>query len=88
MLKKDNGKQCGMLVATKNPTNLKNHLRHHHHTEYEEIDKEEREIAESNAKRIKTNDEGTLILFINVITSLLVLYSAVTSLDFVSVVAW
>lgn len=58
IIAKDNGRQCGMLVATKNPTNLKNHLRHHHHTEYEELEKAESEKSGEKAKRLKT-ETGT-----------------------------
>ena len=33
-----NGSTCDVLVATKNPTNLKNHLRKHHKDIYKELD--------------------------------------------------
>jgi len=48
--------ECSMTVATKNATNLKNHLRKHHKDAYEEIAAidEEQQKKCSSAKRLKT----------------------------------
>jgi len=44
-----NRKTCSVSVATKNPTNLKNHLKNHHRAEYEDL--MSREAEETAAKK-------------------------------------
>ena len=46
------GKECGVLVATKNPTNLKNHLLKHHKELYKELME-----AEDNEKKQQSSDK-------------------------------
>jgi hypothetical protein len=41
---------CNLSVATKNPTNLKNHLKMHHSTQYDEIVAQEVEQADAKKK--------------------------------------
>jgi len=56
-----NGSACDVLVATKNATNLKNHLRKHHkdiYKELEDIEKEQKEQS-SSSKRSKNTGKCT-----------------------------
>jgi hypothetical protein len=49
----DSGSVCNKLVATKNPTNLKNHLANHHEDVYKELEAREKEEKDAK-KRMKT----------------------------------
>ena len=51
-------KECGVLVAGKNPTNLKAHLARHHQQIYSEL-KDEETTAKA-AKRKREDDGGML----------------------------
>jgi hypothetical protein len=59
ILRTEKGTQCGKLIATKNPTNLKNHLRHHHPKVYDEVTKNERENMASKRRKV---DAGKYIV--------------------------
>jgi hypothetical protein len=45
------GRLCNASVASKNPTNLKNHLKSHHAAQFEEIIDYEAEQTEAKKKR-------------------------------------
>jgi hypothetical protein len=51
LVAKADGRLCSSLLATKNPTNLKNHLKSHHSTQYDEISALEAEETEAKKKR-------------------------------------
>lgn len=54
------GRLCNASVATKNPTNLKNHLRSHHSAQFKEITDREAQQTEAKKKRIEQEtEEGT-----------------------------
>jgi len=55
-----NGSACDVLVATKNPTNLKNHLRTHHHTSHH-IEKADAGLDRPLYLRNKSSDKNFII---------------------------
>jgi hypothetical protein len=48
---------CRASVASKNPTNLKDHLKVHHSTRYNEIVAKESEQTEAKVKRVQEGEE-------------------------------
>lgn len=54
----DKGKECGMLVAGKNPTNMKAHLSRHHSKVFCEMTAMEK--ASKAEKRKRDEEEGML----------------------------
>jgi hypothetical protein len=52
LIQASNGAICNMTIATKNPTNLKNHLKSHHTAEYQSLLLHEAEESEAKKQRV------------------------------------